>query len=159
MIKPKIKTKVTDKDFRRISREVKKLNKAITAIGLFEDTPNYPDGTSVPLVGFWNEFGTKRSPERSWMRSFLDEHKKELERLVKSLFSRVLRGELDARQAISRLGAWAETGMKKQITNFVAPENALSTIKKKKSSQPLIDTGQMRGAVEHREFLKGERPK
>lgn len=41
-------------------------------VGVFEDA-TYPDGTSVARVAKWNEFGTKSTPPRPFMRQTIND--------------------------------------------------------------------------------------
>ena len=45
-------------------------------VGFF-DTDQYPDGTYVAQVAYWNEFGTKGMPARPFMRQTIAAHKDE----------------------------------------------------------------------------------
>ncbi len=44
----------------------------VLEVGFFEGA-TYPDGTSVPTVAFWNEFGTKTAPPRPFFRHMIAE--------------------------------------------------------------------------------------
>ncbi|WP_368648977.1 hypothetical protein ABRY95_13820 [Castellaniella ginsengisoli] len=54
---------------------------------------------------------------------------------------------LDSKRIMARVGLEAEGAIKDYITNLDTPPNAASTIRKKGSSNPLIDTGNMRDSV------------
>jgi phage gpG-like protein len=54
---------------------------------------------------------------------------------------------LNAKQIITRVGLTAEGAIKKYINELNTPPNAASTIRKKGSSNPLVDTGNMRESV------------
>lgn len=51
------------------------------------------------------------------------------------------------RAQLSRLGVLAQGDIQMEITALSSPPNTPSTIARKGSSNPLIDTGAMRGAV------------
>lgn len=152
--------KITDTDlgWKRIQMEMKKFRKLFTDIGHFSDS-RYGDGTSVALIAAVNEFGTNHAgrnrkvkiPERSWKRSVFDKNINRIWRVIEQLISKILTGQLTAEKAIAQLGEWW-TGMEKDsITNLTSPPNAPITIRKKGSSNPLIDTGQMRNSIDHKE--------
>ena len=110
-------------------------------------------------VGTFHEFGTiaggsARSggviigtPERSFIRSTIDEKKA----LISRLFERVAKGIYDRRIAVkwglNMIGLQAVTWIKRKIQKGIPPPLALSTIARKKSSKPLIDTGQLIGSL------------
>ncbi len=50
-------------------------------------------------------------------------------------------------RALKRVGVVAEAKVKVYMTQLKSPPNALSTVKKKGSSNPLIDSGQLRASV------------
>lgn len=54
---------------------------------------------------------------------------------------------LDAKRIMTRVGLEAEGAIKQYITDLDSPPNAASTVRKKGSSNPLIDTGNMRDSV------------
>ena len=53
-------------------------------------------------------------------------------------------------QIIERVGAKAVGGVKSYMTALKEPPNALSTIKRKGSANPLIDTGELRRAITYK---------
>ena len=55
---------------------------------------------------------------------------------------------MDESQALSKAGILFKNAIQREITNLKEPPNAESTIFKKGSSNPLIDTGLMRSKVE-----------
>ena len=68
MARPRIKG--GDK-LRRFLREAKSASRVkATEVGFFSEA-RYPDGTPVPAVAAWNEFGTTRIPERPFFRQAL----------------------------------------------------------------------------------------
>jgi len=55
--------------------------------------------------------------------------------------------------ALSEVGEWMTAKTKAKIRGLKSPPNAASTIKRKKSSNPLIDTGQMINSIQHVEHI------
>jgi len=109
---------------------------------------HYPDGTSIPLVGFWNEFGTKKSPERPFMRATLfsnKNYKDTLEAMAKGIVA----GKYNKEKAFEMLGQKVKQDIQKTIVELRHPRNAKSTVLKKGSSNPLIDTGLMRSSIDY----------
>ncbi len=162
------KNKVTiildDKKWKKIEKEIKKLDKAFTATGFHGGEIN-PEGDLISDYAYRNEFGAGyvedtriRMPERSFMRAWFDQNKQKIKDLMEDLFHRVVAGQLTAETAMKLLGEFAEGGIKEFLTDLKNPPNAPITIKKKKSSNPLIDQGSMRSAIKHREG-RGEMPK
>lgn len=89
-------------------------------------------------------------PQRSWLRGFLDENDKQIRAVRSKLWRQLVELKIDSETAASRLGAWLVGGIKKRIAARIPPPNAESTIARKGSSTPLIDTGQLRSAINYR---------
>lgn len=108
--------------------------------------------TGVPLivVASANEFGTDTIPERSYLRSTMDEKASEYNQLMADMVWEVLDGVLTMDQALDKLGLQAVADVQRKIVQLDDPPNAKATIERKKSSNPLIDTGQLRQSIIHR---------
>lgn len=113
-------------------------------VGFFESA-RYPDGTPVAAVAAWNEFGAANIPERPFFRSALA--------LAEDPIEQIIRDHIDPRtlqvdEALAnQIGAYMQGEVQKSIVDLTSPANAPSTIARKGSSNPLVDTGTMRTAV------------
>ena len=103
----------------------------------------YPDGTAVIFVAVKNEFGIG-IPERSFLRSTLIQKRKEYRRMIAKASENAIRGRKPLDKSLNRIGMIAVADIQRKITELRTPPNAPSTIRIKKSSNPLIDTGLMR---------------
>lgn len=86
-------------------------------------------------------------PERSFLRSTVDEKSNDYAALLAKLVGQVVDGKITPTQALDRLGLTVERDVKRKIVEIKEPPNAASTIRMKKSSNPLIDTGQLRQSI------------
>ena len=112
------------------------------------DAGKYADGDiTVAGIGFAHEFGTSTIPERSFMRSTIKEKKKEIVDLQKKLLKKVQSGEMDINKALGLVGAFAAGLISQKIVSIKSPPNSAATIKKKGSSNPLVDTGQLKNSI------------
>lgn len=102
---------------------------------------------TVAQVAVWNHYGTSTIPARPFLTLALALHKDELKRLQTRLAVGIVQGKLQLDQALALLGEAAVAKVKQTIADGVAPENAESTIKRKGSSTPLINFGQLRGSI------------
>ena len=113
-------------------------------------------GADVIAKAAANEFGTETIPERSFMRSTVDEEQRvyldHLERAAGE-FADGRQGR--AVQTLERLGLRAVGDIQEKIVELRDPPNAPSTIASKGSSNPLIDTGNMRQSVDYLVVLDG----
>jgi uncharacterized protein YjiS (DUF1127 family) len=110
---------------------------------------------SVLQVAVWNEFGTETSPPRPFMRQTVTRHRV----VLRSQLAQALRDYGVSRTPIervaARLGVVLRGAIQETITAGEYIPNAPYTIARKKSSRPLIDTGQMRQSVRWRARLAG----
>ncbi len=112
-------------------------------VGFFVGT-KYKTGKDVTTVARDNDQGTKRIPERPFMiPAGIKAANKTINITVQSIAS-----GLDEQQALSKAAIMFKNAIQREITNLKEPPNAESTILKKGSSNPLIDTGLMRSKVE-----------
>ena len=137
-----------DRGWKQIVKETTR--SAAVRVGVQQDTPGHGnDGATMAEVAFYNEFGTRRIPERSFIRSAIDERDG-----YRVLVARLVRGitgkAITLRQALHVLGQQAQTDIQAKISSNVPPPNAPTTIARKGSSKTLIDTGAMRAAIRYR---------
>ena len=69
-------------------------------------------------------------------------------------YEEVVNQKIKPRRALQKLGVFGSGIIKKKITSIKTPKNHPFTIMRKGSSNPLIDSGQMRATVTHKEVLK-----
>jgi hypothetical protein len=105
---------------------------------------------SILQVAIWNEFGTATIPERSFIRAWFDENEGKLRQELAVLMRSVLEGKRTREQILELVGQRAVAQIQARIAAGIAPENAPSTVEKKGSSTPLINTGALRSAVSYR---------
>lgn len=113
-------------------------------VGVFASA-KYPDGTPVAAVAAWNEFGTATIPERPAIRIANKENEKNLLNLIKKTVdpeTMVITPRVGG-----LIGANHQGVTQQSITKLSTPANAPGTIKAKKSSNPLIDTGFYRNSI------------
>lgn len=107
------------------------------------------DGITVGMVAEWAEFGIGQ-PMRSWLRGWVDENQSDIRDRIRAEAQRIRSGSTTRAEALARIGVWAAGQIQVRIARGIEPPNAQSTIDKKGSSTPLIDTGQLRSSVSSR---------
>ena len=113
----------------------------------FPASAKEPDGTSTAFIAAVHEFGSEHVPERSFMRTSLEVNRNKRKALNEQNLKKVLNGGMSVDAALGHLGLMASSDIKEQIKNgSYAPLKEVTT-KRKGSSKPLIDTGQMRQSV------------
>lgn len=104
----------------------------------------YPDGTPVAQVAFWNEYGTDTIPERPFFRLA----NQQLPNKLSVCFSgtALAKGQgIVCDNKLSLVGEIAvntlQESIKMGVRHYVP--NAPATIRAKKSTKPLVDTGRL----------------
>jgi len=159
----------TGEKFNRIPdlvRELQYLASHQVEIGIFADASR--DG-AVPMlvIAAANEFGAKIPkrqarfedldgenpekwviiPERSYLRAWFDENVDVLQATMERLIGQVVEGKISGRAALETIGGYVVTHVQAYMVDLKTPPNAPSTIARKGSSNPLIDTGQLKDAI------------
>lgn len=130
---------------KRYFAELKKLAEMEVVVGFQEDQA-YDDGTSLAEVAAHNEFGSSDTPARPFMKQSFEKHEKELQAACNSVNAALSKGDT-AQHALNTIGVVAKGIVQDEIVNGGFAPNAPSTVRKKGSEQPLIDTGHMRQSV------------
>lgn len=137
------KTVDIDKGAKRILQDFKEANRSHVTIGVHEDAGEYTEESiPVSVVATTNEFGSKdgRIPERSFMRSTIDENKNNLHENVKDLTWEILKRKLRVKNGLDKLGFKIQELIKGKILKLTTPPNAPSTVERKGSNNPLVDS-------------------
>ena len=128
----------------RLLREAGKGGVSGVKVGFFS-TAKYQDGTPVAAVAAWNEFGTETIPERPFFRNALAESERGV--------SNILAKGIDTKKMVvdeqlaGRVGEYVQGKIRDSITALKEPPNAPETVRRKGSSDPLMDTGTLRNSV------------
>lgn len=143
---------VTDRwtpEGRRFKKMLQELSKKEVRVGFQAGKNSEADGTDICDIATWNELGTDSGiPARPFMRNTVDNNGPKIDALFKRAREQVIAGE-SAEVILNGLGVGVKGLMQEEIKKGSYEPNAPSTIKKKKSDKPLIDTGRMRQSVEY----------
>jgi phage gpG-like protein len=147
------KVELDARAFKRLTRE---LNSGPTRakVGILSrngGSARYDNGLSVVEVAAIHEYGAPGAniPERSFIRAPFEGNPSDLKKITKKLARAVL-GGMPMSQAMGLLGEWGVAKIRRYVSvgGNLAPLKP-STIKRKKSSKPLIDTGRLMNAVSY----------
>lgn len=143
--------------------ERRKVGKGVTGISSLLPGPSsvkvgFPAGSTDSdniNKAVWNEFGTSRGiPERPFMRNAMRNNKAAYKAAMKAAAATIIKQAAlgrsaadEKRKALKKLGVLAQGDIQAEITSLRTPPNAASTIRQKGSSNPLINSGEMRAAV------------
>lgn len=131
-------TKLVDKGWNRIWKDIQTLSKQELAVGILG---------GIKYAG-WNEFGTSRIPPRPFMRRTFDESGALFEAAIAASWTRILGGSSGTAE-VHKLGNFYRSEIQKTIKKGGFAPNAPETVRRKKSSKPLVDTGRMIGAIQY----------
>ena len=133
---------------KRFLKEIAELKKLQVRVGFQRGFTDYDDnGVDMVDVAMWNELGTVNSPPRPFLRQSVDDNTFILTVACEESLKSIVQGQGTARDALQMLGVLQTALIQDKIRNGDFVPNAPSTIRKKKSSKPLIDSGLMRQSV------------
>lgn len=141
------------KRLKKVMKRAEQLNHLQLVVGIPSDENSREESTSITNaeIGVIHEFGVpeKNISERSFMRSTASEESQNLSRLAKIKIAECLKCEISAHDAFATIGAYLQGKIVEKITDGDFEPNTEATVKRKKSSKPLIDTDQLREAITH----------
>lgn len=157
----RIKIKDIDHGYNALRARVREMKGSHTKVGFPKENPvavvagaEATNMSEVAQVAFWNEYGTTTIPERSFLRSTIDENRESFKTLMTREVGNIIDGDRSVKSALGLIGEFGTLKVQRKIVNVRTPENAPATIKKKGFDNPLIATGQMRQSVSHHEVVK-----
>lgn len=130
---------------KRLEREQRVLVGVPIGAGEYEDGVNYATIMAV------NNFGSADGhiPARPVLQPAVEEGAPVYRRLAEVMLPKVLSGDMEMRVLLEQMGSLAEGHVKQYMTDLRTPPNAQSTIDKKGSDNPLIDTGALRQSIRY----------
>lgn len=141
-----------DKGYRRIMKEIRQMDDAYVKIGYLADSEKHKNSNAtVAEVAIAMEYGVpdKNIPARPFFSTSFDKHREKYEKKIRQYVNLIYAGRMNVRRSLSLLGAEAKGDVQKNIREGRWEPLSERTIAKKGSSQPLIDTGQMRASVQY----------
>lgn len=106
--------------------------------------------TDQPLavIAAIHEFGLGDMPQRSFLRSAYDENLPMIDKMIQRVANGAVFG-LGTTAALNQLGNVVQGMVQRKIVDGPFVPNSPATIKRKKSSKPLIDTGHLRQSIRY----------
>lgn len=109
----------------------------------FDEKVEGSDNFNLASLAAVLEFGNERIPSRPFLRQTLAENQEK----YTALFVKLFESGVSIGQIYEQIALIAQGDVQQNIVNGKWTANAPSTIKRKKSSKPLIDTGKLRQSV------------
>jgi hypothetical protein len=121
----------------------------VVQVGFPSGIPHGSDGSSVAFIASVHEYGAPSQgiPERPFLAVTIKNHKKDYSRLNKVSAVKLVNNQTNFDSALGLLGTMAQGHVQEYVANGDFAPLQPETILRKKSSKPLIDTGQMRQSV------------
>jgi hypothetical protein len=142
--------KDTDHGYRALMKRLGVIGNVTVYVGVRgQEGPVTIDRPDILSIATWNEFGTRRIPERSFLRATADQNAKKYERLLEAAVERMVDG-VHPQLAFGLVGEVAVGDVQRRIKARIPPPNAPSTIASKGSDVPLIDTGRLRQSIDYK---------
>ena len=116
-----------------------------------DGSQNHSEGITVFQIGMIHEFGgpEKNIPRRSFIRVPIENNIKEMTKLIENNHKLVSENAMSAKVALDRIGIKAQNTIKESFRNNDWKPLKRATVKRKGSSRPLIDTGQLIGSISY----------
>lgn len=140
---------------RRFYAELEKLRSKRVFVGFQAGKVTDDRGVDMAQIAMFNELGTSEIPSRPFLRQTMEKNQDNIKAFCGEKVQGIAEGGT-AEDALKQLGVYGKGLVQAQIREGTFKPNAPSTIRKKKSDKPLIDTGKMRQSVNYVVKQKGE---
>jgi len=142
---------IKDRGWNEIKKEHKRLDGVKIEVGLFNDGGGDTPEDNIAMRGAVHEYGTTNIPQRPFMRkAMLGKNKKELQHFISVIYTQYVKKKQTLSLFLKKIGVFHESQIKNSIKNGRYKKLSPITIRRKLSSKPLIDTGEMLNSVEYR---------
>ena len=136
-----------DRNLDEIKRNITKvISKKFVTVGVHSDDSNRKSGNeSNAYIGAINHFGTDDIPARPWLDVGFNNASGDIFKIA----SNAVDDGADTDKMLEIIGVESVAAIQEYLTNLQDPPNAQSTKDAKGSSNPLIDTGQLRASISY----------
>ena len=133
----------------KLEGKIAELKGLSVVVGVTAKSNARSDGLTNADLAMIHEFGSPAHniPERSVLRKPLINNAEAVANLAKNAIGKFIAGEMSLETALGYVGEEAKGISKEAVTNGISPALKPATIKHKKSSKPLIDTGQLLNSI------------
>ena len=139
----------------RFFAEIEKLKEQQVFVGFQAGQVADDRGVDMAQIAMFNELGTSTAPSRPFLRMSVDENEDKINTTCGRELESLKSGGT-AETILRRVGALGVRLVQEKIGSGSFEPNAESTIRKKGSDKPLIDTGRMRQSVKYVIKRRGE---
>ena len=146
-----MKSSFTDNNAKwlKFVKTLPQIEKKEVAIGVQADAVDEETGEYIAVRALYNELGTVHIDARPFISSTSDERRNDWWAKFEQGLNKALYGTSHADAPFELSGLLAQRDITNKIRDIKTPSLAQSTIDRKGSSNPLIDTGQMRQSIRY----------
>lgn len=137
----------TDPGFHAMLASLRSLEGKNLKVGVLPSAGRNSEGVDLVDVAVWNEFGTRHIPARPFMRIAADKNENKWNRYAERCVDAALKNRANINNAVHLLGEQVKSDVQRVIGSRELPANKASTIRRKGSSAPLIDHGDLRRSI------------
>jgi len=138
-----------DLGYKKALKKLISLKGTTIQAGILKDAGTNEDGEYIADYANANEYGLGVQ-ERSFMRSTYDEQEAKWNKDADKIVEYIIKDpDVNVDNLIAILGEKMVGDIKEKIASNIPPPNSDATIKRKKSSRTLIDSGVMRNSIEY----------
>lgn len=118
-------------------------------IGLPDNAGTDDEGVSLHFIGMVHEYGSyaRNIPKRPFIQPTIEANQRKYAEYLKSKTMKILLRRTTLKKELSIVGEAGKADIQKYMVEGSFTALSEKTIKAKGSSEPLIDTGQMRNAI------------
>lgn len=155
------KTIIIDRGWKKIKDSLFTIDKSFVKVGYPAEENQERNQTEKTLnVGLTNatlaayhEFGTKTIPARPFVRLSFDNTRVKINGFIMRTYKDITENKFNVSTGLDRLGLFGKNIIQAFFPS-IQPPLKQATIDRKKSSKPLIDTGQLRASVTYVKVVK-----
>lgn len=139
----------TDPEFRILLSSLRTLRRTKIKVGVLPSAGRNSEGVDLVKVAAWNEFGTRHIPARPFMRIAADRNENVWNYYAEQCITEALQNGTDINQTFSILGEQIKRDVLLVFGSGEITPNKPATIRRKGSSVPLIDHGDLRRSIDY----------
>lgn len=139
-----------DLGWEKIIKNMKTLDKKVLKVGIQEGDMSADGKNTMAYIGSIHEYGVEHIPQRSFIRSTLDDNSSQIANLSGQLGAKIIEGKQTPEQALNLIGLKVAGMIQEKITDGNFTPLSPATVRAKGDNKPLIDTGRMRASIKHK---------
>ena len=140
----------TDPGFHALLSSLSTLRRSKIEVGVLPSAGRNSEGVDLVDVAVWNEFGTRHVPARPFMRIAADKNENKWNRYAERCVDAALKNRANINNAVCLVGEQIKSDVQLVFGSGEITPNKPATIRRKGSSVPLIDHGDLRRSIDYK---------